>query len=258
LILQFTSLIILNQSLYLTCTLFILGPSAKDWKQAAREPPELIGRDVYIGIDLSKANDLTSISWIVPMEDYLYCDSHSFVATKWGLDEKIKKDGFNYRQGEKDGECSITKLDSGVIDYTEVFQYIMDLIHDNQFIVQGICYDPYSFAYLLSEFEKAKMPLIEVRQGTQTLSIPTIKFRDNLFNGNIMHADNKLLEYTINNAILKYDSNNNPIIDKTENSNKIDAVAALMNAYTQAVSYFDDVDTEQANNDFYQSDQFSF
>lgn len=232
--------------------------SAKDWKQATVSPPDVTGRDVYIGIDLSKANDLTSISWIVPMKDYLYCDSHSFVATKWGLDDKIKKDGFNYRQGEQDGECSITKLESGVIDYNEVLQYILSLIHKNKFNVLGICYDAWSFGYLLAEFDKQNLPLIEVRQGTQTLSIPTIKFRDNLFNGNIKHADNKLLAYTVNNAILKYDSNNNPIIDKSTNSNKIDALAGLMNAYTQAVDYFESADTEQANNEYYTSDQFSF
>jgi phage terminase large subunit-like protein len=100
------------------------------------------------------------------------------------------------------------------------------------------------------------LPLLEVRQGVRTLSIPTTRFRDDLFNGQLKHPDNQLLAYAVNNAILKYDANNNPIIDKAHNATKIDPVAALMNAYTIAMDQ--NKESEVADNDFYSSDDFSF
>lgn len=230
--------------------------SLDDWEKATIEPPDTIGKDVYIGLDLSKSSDLTSISWLVPEDGYLYADSHSFVGTKYGLEEKIKRDGFDYISGASRGECSITKLESGMIDYDEVLRFILDLIERNQWNVRAICYDPWSFSYLLPEFEKRDMPMVEVRQGRLSLSIPTVRFRDDLFNGLIKHADNQLLAYAVNNAILKYDSNNNPLIDKAHNATKIDPVAALMNAYTIAMNQ--SKESEVAPNDFYSSDDFGF
>lgn len=237
--------------------------SAKDWRAATcQEKPNLKGRDVFLGIDLSKSSDLTSVSWIVPLDGYLYADSHSFVGTKYGLDTKIARDGIDYRKLEDNGEASITKLESGVIDYDEVLKFILDLIEQNDWNVRGICYDPYAFDYLLPEFSRRNMPLVEVRQGTRTLSIPTIRFRDAVFDKSLQHADNQLLAYAVNNAILKYDSNNNPIIDKVRGSDKIDPLAALMNAYTEAVKYQQNQEDQLINgvdaSEFYSSDEFSF
>lgn len=230
----------------------------EDWEAATADMPQTIGADVYIGLDLSKSSDLTSISWLVPYDGKLYADSHSFVGTKYGLETKSKRDGFDYVAGEQRGECSITKLDSGIIDYDDVLAYLLNMIQRNSWNVKAICYDPYAMGYLIPELEKRDLPLIEVRQGVRTLTTPTIQFRDDLYNGKILHPANELLSYAVGNAILKYDANNNPIIDKARNATKIDGMAALMNAYTEAVGYYTGKETEAANNDFYSSDDFSF
>jgi phage terminase large subunit-like protein len=233
--------------------------STEDWEKATVELPNLTGKDVYIGVDLSKSSDLTAISWLVPYDGKLYANSFSFVGTKYGgIEDKSKRDGFNYQEGAARGECSITKLDSGMIDYNEVLSFVLDLIETNDFNVKAVCYDPWSFAYLLPEFEKRDMPLVEVRQGQRTLSIPTTRFREDLFNGKVVHAENSLLAYAVGNAILRYDANNNPMIDKARNATKIDPIAALMNAYTIAMDHYTEKETEAADNEFYTSDRFGF
>jgi phage terminase large subunit-like protein len=230
----------------------------EDWEAATADMPQTTGADVYIGLDLSKSSDLTSISWLTPFDGKLYADSHSFVGTKYGLETKSKRDGFDYVAGEHRGECTITTLDSGIIDYDDVLAYLLDMIQQNDWNVKAICYDPYAMGYLIPELEKRNLPLIEVRQGVRTLTTPTIQFRDDLYNGKILHPANELLSYAVGNAILKYDANNNPIIDKARNATKIDPMAALMNAYTEAAGYYTGKETEAANNDFYSSDDFSF
>lgn len=234
--------------------------SNEDWTAAeVQEMPNIRGRDVYLGIDLSKSNDLTSISWCIPITEtkQLFCDSHSWVGTKYGLTRKIKRDGINYVELEKVGECSITTLESGIIDYEEIFNWILRFIEENELNVQAICYDKWNANTLITKLEKEHLPLVEVRQGVYTLNTPTRTFREQLYDGNIIHAKNKLLAYAVNNAILKID-NNGVIINKNRNSERIDPIAALINAYTQAMYHFEDVEGAKADNEFYLSENFSF
>ena len=233
--------------------------SVDDWDKAEIETPDIKGRDVYIGFDMSKTNDLTAVSWIVPIDGRFYVDSHSWVGTKYGLDRKIKLDGFNYRAGEKRGECSITTLASGVIDTDDVFTYLQKTIQQNQWNVKAICYDPWNFNNILAKCEKElpDIPLIEVRQGALTLNVPTREFRDNLFQKKIVHNDNQLLRYSMINARIKEDNNGWQLQKKSRNSNsRIDPAAALMNAYVFARTYFNDQEKNKTLNDFYSSPEF--
>lgn len=236
--------------------------TARDWQKATIEPLDIKGLPIWFGVDLSKSGDLTSVSWIIPIKrddgsQFLYCDSHSWVGTKYGLLEKEKRDHFNYTQGEKDGECSITKSEAGVINYDDVLNFMIDFVKKNRLTVQAVCYDPWSFDYLINDFERLNWQLVETRQGRRTLSIPTRTFREELFKGNIKHPDNKLLAYAVNNAIITYDRNQNMLIDKSKSQNKIDPLAALMNAYSH---YADDFKENKVKHDgsYFMSDQFSF
>lgn len=215
-------------------------------------------KDVYIGVDLSKSNDLTAVSWIIPTGNgQFYCDSHSWIGTKYGLDSKIKRDGIDYRLMERAGECTITSLESGIIDYDSVYDYIQELIGKYNLTVKAIAYDPYNFDNLLTKFEKDNYPLFEVRQGTRTLNVPTREFREKLYAGQIKHNGNKILSYAVNNAILKVD-NNGWQIDKAKNSNRIDPIAALMNAYVAAGDYYKEQEASEKANEYYESKEFSF
>ena len=233
--------------------------SVDDWDKTTVDPPNLTGQDVYIGFDMSKTNDLTAISWLVPIDGCFYVDSHSFVGTKYGLDKKIKLDGFDYRAGEKRGECSITTLDSGVIDSDEVFSYLVNLIDKYRFNVKAICYDPWNFNSILTRCERElpNVPMIEVRQGTLTLNTPTREFRDNLFKKKIIHGDNQLLRYSMINARIKEDNNGWQLQKHSRNSNnRIDPAAALMNAYVIGRKYFEEQETNKTLNDYYSSPDF--
>ncbi|MEK0398455.1 terminase large subunit [Tetragenococcus halophilus] len=230
---------------------------AKDWNAVEVQPQPIKGNPVYIGIDLSKTDDLTSVSWIVPVEGKLYCDSHSFVATKYGLESKEKKDGLNYRKLEQEGECSITQLESGIVDYEQVFEFIQSLIEENELDLQGICYDPFNANSIISMAEKENYPMLEVRQGTRTLNVPTRTFREQVFAGNIIHPKNTILTHAVNNALTKED-NNGIQINKAKNSNKIDPIAALMNAYVFAMNHYENQERRVADNEFYKSDAFTF
>lgn len=212
------------------------------WQQAKLdEKPNTRKRRAWVGVDVGKVNDLFAISTMAQMDDYWFCDSFSFVATKYGLVAKEKRDGVSYTNLERMGECEITTLESGVIDDERVLEKLEEMIYMNEWELQAICFDPYQFSSLIAMIEKRhpEWPLIEVRQNTMVLNMPTRQLRDEVLKGTIKHAGNQLLTMAINNARVKVD-NNGMRIDKDKNSNKIDPLDALLDAY--AVCYLEPFD----------------
>lgn len=234
--------------------------TVEDWKNAQVDvTPNISEKSVYIGVDLSKTGDLSSVSWLVPLDDKkFYIDSFSFVGTKGGIDRKERRDNISYRKLEKLRECDITTLDSGIIDYTRIVEFIDSLIEKNDFKLQAICYDPYNANSLITDLEKKGYPMIEIRQGAITLSVPIREFKEQLFNGKIIHANNRLLTYAVNNAVMRYDNQNNALIDKTKYETRIDPLVALIDAWVIGKNYYTEVDNAQADNEFYTSDNFGF
>lgn len=232
--------------------------SAEHWKAAQLdEKPTIHSRKAWIGVDVGRTSDLFSVSWVVRMDDYFFVDSFSFVATKYGLEVKEKRDGINYRHLETLGECRITSLESGVIDYDEVYEWLEEFIYENDLEVMCIAYDPHQYGHILTSIEKnhPEWEQVEIRQGTMTLNMPTKQFRDDVIDLKVRHSGNRLMTAAINNAVILTD-NNGMRIDKNKNSNKIDPVDALLDAYAICFTEFDN--TGYWTSEMILSDDFGF
>lgn len=210
-----------------------------DWKKNEIDF-DVNNTKVFIGLDLSRADDLTAISFIHLDENnkQYYITSHSFVGTKGGLQSKIDRDLIDYRQIEQQGYCTITDLQSGIINPLQVLDYIENYVRKYNLNVQAICYDPYAIHSYLPEIEKRnwRYDLIEIRQGQQTLSNPNIDFRFKVINGEIKHHKNPLLDIAIKNAVAK-NVNDSVMIEKKMNREKIDPLMATIFAYVIASEY---------------------
>lgn len=208
----------------------------EDWKKNETDF-DVKGTKTYIGLDLSRADDLTAVSFIhldEPNRQY-YVTSHSFVATKGGLQGKIERDLIDYRQIEQQGYCTITNLRTGLINPVQVLDYIEKYVANNNLDIQAVCYDPYVIHAYLPEIEcrNWRYDLIEIRQGLQTLSNPNIDFRFKVINEEIKHHKNPLLDIAVKNAIAK-NTNDAVMIEKKMNRHKIDPLMATIFAYVIA------------------------
>ena len=216
-----------------------------DWKKNENDF-DIYGSKTYIGLDLSRADDLTAVSFVHLDEDNqeYYVTSHSFVATKGGLDGKIDRDFIDYRQLAENGYCTITDLQSGIINTDQVLNYIEDYIDRYNLDVQATCYDPYSIHGVIAEIERRDWPydLVEIRQGPQTLSNPILDFRLKVINGDIKHHKNPLLDIAIKNAVAK-DTNDSLMIEKKMNREKIDPLMSTIFAYVMASEHEWDSET---------------
>lgn len=217
------------------------------WNDAElSEKPDIRGKRAWIGIDVGRTSDLFAITWLIPQEGWWWLDGYAFVASKGGIDNKIKTDRIDYLAAEQHGEGEISSLESGIIDNDRVYEWLEDFIERNDLDVQGIMYDPYQFGPILTAIEKnhPEWPMVQVRQGTMTLSMPTKQFRDDVIGGRIKHSDNRIMQAAAINAVLMSD-NNGVRINKNKYANKIDMIDATLDAYAIAFkegldNYLDD------------------
>lgn len=207
-----------------------------DWKKNETDF-DIKGTKTYIGLDLSRADDLTAVSFIHldEVKKQYFVTSHSFVATKGGLQAKIERDLIDYRQMSQHGYCTITDLQSGIINSNQVLDYIEKYILTNNLDVQAICYDPHAIHGFIAEIEKRnwRYELIEIRQGAMTLSNPVIDFRLKVIDEQIKHHKNPLLDIAVKNAVAK-NVNDSVMIEKKLNREKIDPLMSTIFAYVIA------------------------
>lgn len=202
--------------------------------------PDTRGQQVYIGVDLSAKLDLTSLSFEFKIDDKYIVFSHSFMPQE-KLEEKRKKDKVPYDLWVKQGW--ITTTPRAVIDYRFVKQYMLDEVKKNDWIIKEICIDPWNSSQFITELDN--YTTVEIQQILNVLSLPTKDFREQVYMGNVIHIGNPVLEWAINNAVLKIDQNENIQLDKKKARERIDPIAAVINAHTRCM------EANQNNYEFY-------
>lgn len=201
------------------------------WDKAIRTDIDITGRQAIIGIDLSMKNDLTSVSWSVILdENKVYCDSFSFVGDFENIVEKSKRENINYEALERAGECSISKLETGSVNYDDVYEFVADLIEKNQLKDVVICYDPYNSGFIIDKLAK-DYTCVEIRQRALEFSPSISEFKEFIRDGKIYVSDKELLKIANHNAIVQFNSSGLKYIDKAKNVNKIDPLMALLDGY---------------------------
>lgn len=226
------------------------------WKERGaitKIPVDLYGRSAYVGIDLSKRIDLTAAGIVVPIDvdsavQYVV-RAHGFIPEDTvAVHEKTDK--VPYRAWAKAGYLTITPGD--VVDYRFIESWIHETTDDLGVNVKELCYDPYNATHFAQDFDAQGITTVEVRQGMRTLSEPTKAFREEAYRGNILHEPNPLLDWAVSNAVTKRDHNENIILDKEKSTNRIDPIAAVINAFSRAR-----VTAEEDMSDYVLSDDFS-
>ena len=230
----------------------------EEWEvlKAAKEY-NIRGRKVYIGLDLSRTDDITAVSWVIPIEEEgkFLIDTHGFVSSKGGIDRKIQNDKIPYRQYENMGLIDISTLETGLVDIKFMVDWLVNFVYEYDLEVIGVYYDPVMINTVLSDLNNTFYEkLIEVPQRINYLSAPTRTLREMIRKGDIIHTGNPLLTRAMYNAVLK-ETNDAIMIDKSMNRNKIDPVDAVINAMYDG--QFHDFNTSSAQ-ELYDSGQYGF
>lgn len=202
----------------------------------------LYGYDAYVGIDVSKTIDLTAAGIVIPVD---INNSKKFITLAHGfipeetVQTKERTDKIPYRLWSERGWLTITPGE--IVDYRFMTKWIEETLNKYGLNIKDVCYDPYNATHYTQELESNKgWGIVEIRQGIITLSEPTKSFRAETYQGNILHPINELLDWAISNAVTKVDAQENIMLDKAKSTERIDPIAAVINAYTRAKVAADD------------------
>lgn len=217
-----------------------------------RPMPDIKGKEVYLGIDLSSTIDLTSISFSVPLDDGEYAVfSHSFIPED-KLNERRKTDKFAYDLYVK--QRYITVTEGAAIDYRYITKYFEDKVKENNWVVKEIAYDPHQGHYYAQELMEKGYTLVEIKQTITYLSEPTKDFRKLVLQKKIYHENDPVLTWAISNAIVIQNANEDIRLDKSKSTERIDPIASLINAHSRSIYH----NFNSALNDHILNENFSF
>lgn len=221
----------------------------------ANKPPfSIFGHDVYIGFDLSKLADDTAVAFIYPYqlagETHYYIQQHSWVPlshTGGSIAEKEKQDGINYRQAEQLGFATIAKGRFGYIDEDSVTTWIMSYIEENGLNVKFFVFDRWGTSDVLDKLSQEEpFPLMPLKQTSDKLDKPTHEFKKAIREGRVHYDDDPILKYALTNAVI-VGSSAGIKVDKDRATSKIDAVDAVIDAFSRAYYAFSDFDPDADN-----------
>lgn len=203
------------------------------WKDCESEEINLKQYPVWLGIDLSTTTDLTSVGLVFKLPDNKYAiKQHSFMPED-KLQERMNSDRVPFDLWEQQGHLTTTP--GAVVDYSFIEEYILNL-RDQGYDIQEINYDKWNATHFSQIMDGHGFLMVEIPQMLRHLSAPTKDFRKNVFSKNILHFGDPLLTWAIGNAVTKMDAQENIMLDKSKSTERIDPIAAIINAFGRATS----------------------
>jgi phage terminase large subunit-like protein len=212
------------------------------WKACASDMTleDMVGKECYVGLDLSSGGDLTSIALEFPLtingQRKYFIHSHSFIPAR-RLEEHIRTDKAPYDIWLKEGLLTVTETLGGVkTDYQYIIAYLKDLISKYNLKIKAIAYDPHNASAFLNDLETFGVDTVEIVQSAKSLNEATIDFKLEVEAGNIIYnRKNSLLTWSVANAKLVYNSFGECKIDKNYRNKRIDPIDAIIDAHKLAM-----------------------
>ena len=207
------------------------------WKKCESdlELKDFIGKECYVGIDLSHGGDLTTIHIEIPIENEEFFEhSHSFMP-RGRLEEHITTDVAPYDLWEQQELITVTGGTSTYKnDYKFIIKYLKDIIEEYELKLQAIGYDPHNADGFLSDLEEFGVPLLEITQNAKTLNDGTEDMQLLIESGKIKYnKGEELLSYSVSNAKIVRNSLGDKKVDKEPKAKtkRIDPVDAMIDAH---------------------------
>jgi phage terminase large subunit-like protein len=186
----------------------------------------------YMGLDLSTTTDLSALAMAFPRDDGS-CDVRCrFWAPEEGAKIRERRDRVPYLTWARQGFLTLTPGD--VIDYDAIRHEINELAAD--FEVRKLLLDPYNATQLGGQLQEDGLPVEFLRQGFLSLSAPTKELERLVLAGKLRHGGHPVLTWCADNAVVERDAAGNVKLSKRKSTERIDGVAALVNAIAAATA----------------------
>lgn len=183
-----------------------------------------------LGADLSQGDDFCAFTFMFPLRNGCFgIKTRNYITeltlSKLPLAMRAKYDQFI-------NEGSLIVMPGTVLDMMEVYEDLDNFIADAGYDVRCFGFDPYNAREFVERWERENGPfgIEKVIQGAKTESVPLGELKK-LAEERMLLFDEELMTFAMGNCITLEDTNGNRKLLKKRYDQKIDAVAAMMDAY---------------------------
>ena len=183
-----------------------------------------------LGADLSQGDDFCAFTFLFPLRDGSFgVKTRNYITSKT-LHKLPGAMRLKYDEFLQEG--SLIVLEGTVLDMTEVYEDLDAHITERDYDVRCFGFDPYNAKAFVERWESENGPfgIEKVIQGAKTESVPLGELKK-LAEDRMLLFDEELMTFAMGNCITLEDTNGNRKLLKKRYEQKIDAVAAMMDAY---------------------------
>lgn len=183
-----------------------------------------------LGADLSQGDDFCSFTFMFPLRNEAFGIKTRNYITSNTLMKLPTAMRVKYNQFMQEG--SLIVLEGTVLNMMEVYEDLDDHITRMNYDVMCFGYDPYNAKEFVERWANENGPfgVEKVPQGVKTESVPLGELKK-LSEKRLLLFDEELMSFAMGNCITLQDTNGNRKLYKKRSEQKIDAVAAMMDAY---------------------------
>lgn len=183
-----------------------------------------------LGMDLSQGDDFCSFTFLFPLGDGSFGVKTRNYITSLTLQKLPLAMRLKYQEFIDEG--SLTVLEGTVLDLTDVYDDLDAYITEMEYDIRSVGYDPYNAQSFINRWEEENGPfgIVKVIQGVKTESVPLGELKK-LSEERMLLFDEALMTFAMGNCIVMEDTNGNRKLLKKRHEAKIDAVAAMMDAF---------------------------
>lgn len=183
-----------------------------------------------LGADMSQGDDFCAFTFMFPLRDGKFGIKTRNYITELTLMKLPSAMRFKYDKFTKEG--SLVVMPGTVLDMMQVYDDLDNHIIECRYDVRSFGYDPYNAREFVDRWERENGPfgIEKVIQGAKTESVPLGELKK-LSEERMLLFDEELMSFTMGNCITLEDTNGNRKLYKKRYDQKIDAVAAMLDAY---------------------------
>ena len=188
------------------------------------------GMPCSMGGDLSQGDDFCAFTFMFPLRNGAFGVKTRNYITELTLMKLPLAMRNKYEEFIKEG--SLIVMPGTVLNTMDVYEDLDNYIIQSEYDVRAFGYDPYNAREFVERWEKenGQWGIEKVIQGVRTESVPLGEIKK-LASERMLIFDESLMEFTMGNCITLEDTNGNRKLLKKRREQKIDAVAAMLDAY---------------------------
>ena len=183
-----------------------------------------------MGCDLSQGDDFCAFTFLFPLSGEAFGVKTRDYITDYTLSKLPRAMREKYMQFMQEG--SLIVMEGTVLDMMQVYDDLDNFILESNYDVRSVGYDPYNAQAFIDRWAQENSPygIVKVIQGAKTESVPLGELKK-LSEQRKLLFDEQLMQFAMGNCVVVEDTNGNRKLLKRRYAEKIDAVAAMMDAY---------------------------